>query len=1058
MRPQGSFVPPSLSAFSWPSQVFDVVPSSTLLQPANVSMTQFLRTRAISIRPDAKPTPQLHLSSTPLTAMLSTPNFVTIMDFVNGNLNDLLHPPGDVPKPGQGGVAIPKQVQYNPNLKFGPDPRASINFRFTLAIPSIAAVFLANPNEWMKAKPVYSYANAANSHLLQPFFHASVSNLLMDLGTLEGGNTHINFCATSLDLLDLRMGQRLAHISSKVSQDDEEEVVPLDEGHTQWVHDRGLDNSNSNENENDTPQPSSSRQTFGQEARDGDVGQLSNMSPLRVSDAATTLSTPATPAFAFLNEPGFTVDSSRAASGGSYTPGNPEWYSNGSHPQQRMARNITVDSTAAEPPHTGIRLSVARRLSEHSHRRAASGEDMQQFNSPLDSSGPGSHGAPTPGRNAGGVPRKYLPVLDFVDLPEVSNQCLEPGEQHEGPVVGRDMATFRILTAPHHPPLEEVPRGGAKSTTSGVKSYPGSNPNVRVEVSVAVLSDGTTAVEIALSSALIQWPYFHDASLIMSLINLFKVPSIEEREENGDDYPVPQQEQQQSEKQQQGTKAVPPGGMATSLGSLAASDSGPSSWLYVNALLVDTEIFVPIIDVPMAQRLIDELWEREEVNGVDASMEGNTREQPPAPDHPAKAKKSKRIPTKSHFQKVADLALATMLLDSTDNPGALALEERGLAVGITIGRVAYAAGGDGESVLKVDVKDMAAFIRDPNALVRCILQPFSCSMELMSQVPEAAEHLEVERMHRAATIIQRQWRRLMARKLLRDHKAQAEAALAFQGLRKSPFKNKKGKQGAHAGPEFEDVNRSRHWLLVDELVMDVASPHTRTLLEDYKKTSRDRMQLMYLSQYRAVSGMTIRIEAGELTMRAAFSHVSFWQTAIQGVEEVVVSALQADGVLPAPQHTEDGGASASASASSSTSSLALRNHGLASSASASAPSLGFGSSSIAAKAAAAAFRPHSFHVSGALENLALVLCNDKPETFGAPDVLQFSVCKATASYDAATILPDRPANKAGRLELSTHASFLNSGTSKWEPLFDLWPVMAEFVDINSPIFISDRKT
>ena len=103
------------------------------------------------------------------------------------------------------------------------------------------------------------------------------------------------------------------------------------------------------------------------------------------------------------------------------------------------------------------------------------------------------------------------------------------------------------------------------------------------------------------------------------------------------------------------------------------------------------------------------------------------------------------------------------------------------------------------------------------------------------------------------------------------------------------------------------------------------------------------------------------------------------------------------------------------------------------------------------------FKPHSIQVSATLQHVAAVLCNDKPETFGAPDVLQITFCEATIGYDAATMLPDRPANKAARVVVSTYASFLNSGTSRWEPLYDLWPVTAEFVDIKSPMYLSDRK-
>lgn len=47
---------------------------------------------------------------------------------------------------------------------------------------------------------------------------------------------------------------------------------------------------------------------------------------------------------------------------------------------------------------------------------------------------------------------------------------------------------------------------------------------------------------------------------------------------------------------------------------------------------------------------------------------------------------------------------------------------------------------------------------------------------------------------------------------------------------------------------------------------------------------------------------------------------------------------------------------------------------------------------------------------------------------------------------------------AGRLSLKSFASFLNSSTSRWEALFDAWPLQAEFVDVVSPIYLSDRQT
>lgn len=65
---------------------------------------------------------------------------------------------------------------------------------------------------------------------------------------------------------------------------------------------------------------------------------------------------------------------------------------------------------------------------------------------------------------------------------------------------------------------------------------------------------------------------------------------------------------------------------------------------------------------------------------------------------------------------------------------AMRLEQRGLAASWSGLRFAYAAGGDGESNLRVDLRNFAAFVRDPAALVTCLLLPHSCSVRLEMQV------------------------------------------------------------------------------------------------------------------------------------------------------------------------------------------------------------------------------------------------------------------------------------------------------------------------------------
>ena len=64
----------------------------------------------------------------------------------------------------------------------------------------------------------------------------------------------------------------------------------------------------------------------------------------------------------------------------------------------------------------------------------------------------------------------------------------------------------------------------------------------------------------------------------------------------------------------------------------------------------------------------------------------------------------------------------------------MALEEKGLAFTFSAVRAAYAAGGDCESDVRVDVRNLAAFVRDPAACVTCFLLPLTCTLHLQSQV------------------------------------------------------------------------------------------------------------------------------------------------------------------------------------------------------------------------------------------------------------------------------------------------------------------------------------
>lgn len=64
----------------------------------------------------------------------------------------------------------------------------------------------------------------------------------------------------------------------------------------------------------------------------------------------------------------------------------------------------------------------------------------------------------------------------------------------------------------------------------------------------------------------------------------------------------------------------------------------------------------------------------------------------------------------------------------------------------------------------------------------------------------------------------------------------------------------------------------------------------------------------------------------------------------------------------------------------------------------------------------APFRQARLRMNAAIQNVSLVLCNDQPQTFGAPDVLQLSAADLAVHFAQHTQFPDRPPS-----QVSCHA-------------------------------------
>lgn len=96
-----------------------------------------------------------------------------------------------------------------------------------------------------------------------------------------------------------------------------------------------------------------------------------------------------------------------------------------------------------------------------------------------------------------------------------------------------------------------------------------------LQVSIALQKDGTVAVQTALDKALVQWPFLHDTSLIAAVTAVF-LPAGHVTA---------------------GTDAAKAAAQAAAAGALDMTLLQP--WLYNNVLLLNSQLFIPVLDKVM---------------------------------------------------------------------------------------------------------------------------------------------------------------------------------------------------------------------------------------------------------------------------------------------------------------------------------------------------------------------------------------------------------------------------------------------------------------------------
>ena len=77
----------------------------------------------------------------------------------------------------------------------------------------------------------------------------------------------------------------------------------------------------------------------------------------------------------------------------------------------------------------------------------------------------------------------------------------------------------------------------------------------------------------------------------------------------------------------------------------------------------------------------------------------------------------------------------------------MSLENKGFALTWSAVRFAYAMGGDGQADMRIDIRRIAAFVRDPAACVTCLLLPLSCSAHLQISVRFIVGRKDIIRLH-----------------------------------------------------------------------------------------------------------------------------------------------------------------------------------------------------------------------------------------------------------------------------------------------------------------------
>eukprot|EP00873_Tetraselmis_striata_P032816 jgi/Tetstr1/453080/TSEL_040115.t1 len=358
------------------------------------------------------------------------------------------------------------------------------------------------------------------------------------------------------------------------------------------------------------------------------------------------------------------------------------------------------------------------------------------------------------------------------------------------------------------------------------------------------------------------------------------------------------------------------------------------------------------------------------------------------------------------------------------------LTATGICATMSALRFGYFMGGDGETRMLVGMDNNAVSVRHPHACMSVVALPFSMTAQLSMQRAEA----EMNRNIQAARKIQRWFRyRLRVRRWrarYQEHQEGAKSLLDsmddtedYNSDSASPPANPS--RFAHqfmaqlASPVLDDEEMPSSMATVDGLVSTLSDDRFRRALESVK--AKEMQTVSYGPGGETASRManvpmttSLELNCSAITVRAAFSHVFLFRelaTLFAGPPSDMES--QPSVAAHPEDHPEE-----SSEIEHSTSEM----------------------EPIPTEGEISQFRPTVTQLKASVDTFCIVLCNDRPHSYGAPDFFMFTSNHVSAVVYSEKNLPNQPADVVAQMSVVTMAEYLDNSSGVWSRLLSPWPL------------------